>query len=234
VLELADLHVHYGPIHALRGVTLRVGAGEIVGCLGSNGAGKSTALRAVSGLVRPSAGAIRLDGEPIAGLAPHQIVARGVIHAPEGRQLFPRMTVRENLLLGAHRCRDRREVARRMEHARELFPVLRERDRQLAGTLSGGEQQMLAIGRALMAGPRLLLLDEPSLGLAPRAIETIFAAVVAINRAGTAILMVEQNAAKALAVAHRAYVLQVGRVVAADTAAVLLGDDRVRAAYLAH
>jgi branched-chain amino acid transport system ATP-binding protein len=161
-------------------------------------------------------------------------VARGVIHAPEGRQLFPRMTVAENLLLGAHRCRDRAEIARRLARAQALFPVLYERRRQLAGTLSGGEQQMVAIGRALMGGPRLLLLDEPSLGLAPKAIETIFSAIAAINREGTTILMVEQNAARALAVAHRAYVLQVGEIVAEDAGAALLRDDRIRRAYLGH
>ena len=234
MLELRSLHVHYGHIHDLRGVSLVVGAGEIVACLGSNGAGKSTTLRAVSGLLRPSGGTVLLDGQRLAGLRPHQIVARGVIHAPEGRQLFPRMTVRENLLLGAHRCRDRAEVARRMAEAHELFPILLERHGQLAGTLSGGEQQMLAIGRALMGGPRLLLLDEPSLGLAPKVIETIFSAIAAINRAGTTILMVEQNAVKALGIAHRAYVLQVGEIVAEDAAAALLRDDRIRRAYLGH
>ena len=181
MLELQGLGVHYGRIHALRAVSLRVQTGEIVAVLGSNGAGKSTTLRAISGLVRPSAGQIVLDGQPIGGLAAHRVVARGVIQCPEGRQVFPRMSVRENLLLGAHRCRDRAEVAARLERAHGLFPILRERAAQLAGTLSGGEQQMLAIGRALMGGPRLLLLDEPSLGLAPRIIETIFAAVTAIN-----------------------------------------------------
>jgi branched-chain amino acid transport system ATP-binding protein len=234
MLELRGLHVHYGQIHALRGVSLTVAAGEIVACLGANGAGKSTALRAVSGLLRPSAGTVLLDGAPLAGLSPHQIVARGVVHAPEGRQVFPRMSVRENLLLGAHRCRDRSEIARRLDRAHALFPILRERAGQLAGTLSGGEQQMLAIGRALMGAPRLLLLDEPSLGLAPKVIEAIFGAIAAINQAGTTILMVEQNAVKALGIAHRAYVLQVGEVVAADAAAALLGDDRIRRAYLGH
>ncbi|MGH7264674.1 MAG: ABC transporter ATP-binding protein [Candidatus Rokuibacteriota bacterium] len=234
MLEFEGLHVHYGRIHALRGVSLRVAAGEIVACLGSNGAGKTTALRVVSGLLRPSAGTVLLDGVPLVGLRPHQIVARGVIHAPEGRQVFPRMTVAENLLLGGHRCRDRGELARRLAAAHQLFPVLRERERQPAGTLSGGEQQMLAIARALMGGPRLLLLDEPSLGLAPKVIESIFAAVAAINRAGTTILMVEQNAAKALVIAHRAYVLQVGEVVAEDAAGALLEDERVRRAYLGH
>jgi branched-chain amino acid transport system ATP-binding protein len=234
MLELRDLSVHYGRIHALRSVSLEVRSGEIVAVLGSNGAGKSTTLRAVSGLLRPSGGQILLQGRPLAGLPAHRVVAQGVIHCPEGRQVFPRMSVRENLLLGAHRCPDRKKIAERLERVHGLFPILRERAAQLAGTLSGGEQQMLAIGRALMGGPRLLLLDEPSLGLAPRIIETIFGAVAAINAAGTTILMVEQNATKALAIAHRAYVLQVGRVVAEGTGRELLTDGRIRRAYLGH
>jgi branched-chain amino acid transport system ATP-binding protein len=234
VLELEALSIHYGPIHALRGVSLRVGAGEIVAVLGANGAGKSTTLRAVSGLLRPSGGAIRLDGRPIGGLPAHEIVARGVVQTPEGRQVFPRMTVRENLLLGAHRCRARGELAARLERTHALFPILAERAGQLAGTLSGGEQQMLAIGRSLMSGPRLLLLDEPSLGLAPRMIETIFGAVRAINAAGTPVLMVEQNAVQALQIAHRAYVLQVGEVAAEGTGRALMADPRIRRAYLGH
>ena len=234
MLELRDLSVHYGRIHALRSVSLEVRSGEIVAVLGSNGAGKSTTLRAVSGLLRPSGGQILLEGRPLAGLPAHRVVAQGVIHCPEGRQVFPRMSVRENLLLGAHRCPDRKEIAERLERVHGLFPILRERAAQLAGTLSGGEQQMLAIGRALMGGPRLLLLDEPSLGLAPRIIETIFGAVAAINAAGTTILMVEQNATKALAIAHRAYVLQVGRVVAEGTGRELLTDGRIQRAYLGH
>jgi branched-chain amino acid transport system ATP-binding protein len=234
MLELRDLSVHYGRIHALRSVSLEVRAGEIVAVLGSNGAGKSTTLRAVSGLLRPSGGQILLEGRPLAELPAHRVVGHGVIHCPEGRQVFPRMSVRENLLLGAHRCPDRGEIAARLERTHTLFPILRERAGQLAGTLSGGEQQMLAIGRALMGGPRLLLLDEPSLGLAPRIIETIFGAVAAINAAGTTILMVEQNATKALAIAHRAYVLQVGRVVAEGTGRELLTDGRIQQAYLGH
>jgi branched-chain amino acid transport system ATP-binding protein len=232
VLELRDLSVHYGPIHALRGVSLRAGRGEIVAILGSNGAGKSTTLRAISGLVRPSAGQVLLDGVPIQAWPAHRIVASGVVQTPEGRQVFPRMTVRENLLLGAHRCRDRGELAARLERAEGLFPILRERAGQPAGTLSGGEQQMLAIGRSLMSGPRVLLLDEPSLGLAPRMIETILGAVRAINQAGTTILMVEQNAVRALGLAHRAYVLQVGAVAAEGTGEALLADGRIRRAYL--
>ena len=234
MLELRDLSVHYGRIHALRSVSLEVRSGEIVAVLGSNGAGKSTTLRAVSGLLRPSGGQILLEGRPLAGLPAHRVVGQGVIHCPEGRQVFPRMSVRENLLLGAHRCPDRKEIAERLERVHGLFPILRERAAQLAGTLSGGEQQMLAIGRALTGGPRLLLLDEPSLGLAPRIIETIFGAVAAINAAGTTILMVEQNATKALAIAHRAYVLQVGRVVAEGTGRELLTDGRIQRAYLGH
>ena len=234
MLELRELSVHYGRIHALRAVSLEVRSGEIVAVLGSNGAGKSTTLRAVSGLLRPSGGQILLEGRPLAGLPAHRVVAQGVIHCPEGRQVFPRMSVRENLLLGAHRRPDRREIAERLERVHGLFPILRERAAQLAGTLSGGEQQMLAIARALMGGPRLLLLDEPSLGLAPRIIEAIFGAVAAINAAGTTILMVEQNATKALAIAHRAYVLQVGRVVAEGTGRELLTDGRIQRAYLGH
>jgi branched-chain amino acid transport system ATP-binding protein len=234
MLELRDLSVHYGRIHALRAVSLRVGSGEIVAVLGSNGAGKSTTLRAISGLLRPSGGQILLDERPIVGLAAHRVVAKGVVQCPEGRQVFPRMTVRENLLLGAHRCRQRGEVAARVERVHNLFPILGGRAAQMAGTLSGGEQQMLAIGRALMGGPRLLLLDEPSLGLAPRVIETIFGAVATINAAGTTILMVEQNVTKALAIAHRAYVLRVGQVVAAGTGRDLLADGQIRQAYLGH
>jgi branched-chain amino acid transport system ATP-binding protein len=232
VLELRDLSVHYGPIHALRSVSLRAGAGEIVAVLGSNGAGKSTTLRAISGLVRPSAGQVLLDGVAIEAWPAHRIVGRGVVQTPEGRQVFPRMTVRENLLLGAHLCRDEGELQARLQRAEGLFPLLRDRAGQMAGTLSGGEQQMLAIGRSLMSGPRLLLLDEPSLGLAPRMIETIFAAITAINQAGTTILMVEQNAVKALQIAHRAYVLQVGAVAAHGTGQELLADGRIRSAYL--
>ena len=234
MLELRDLSVHYGRIQALRAVSLQVRAGEIVAVLGSNGAGKSTTLRAISGLLPPSGGEVLLDGRPLAGLPTHRVVAEGVVQCPEGRQVFPRMSVRENLLLGAHPCRDRGAVLERLGRVHGLFPILRERSAQLAGTLSGGEQQMLAIGRALMAGPRLLLLDEPSLGLAPRLIETIFRAVAAINAAGTTILMVEQNATKALAIAHRAYVLQVGRVVAQGTGRELLADGQIRRAYLGH
>ena len=234
MLELRDLSVHYGRIHALRAVSLRVRAGEIVAVLGSNGAGKSTTLRAISGLLRPSGGEVLLDGRSLAGLPAHRVVAQGVVQCPEGRQVFPRMSVHENLLLGAHRCPSRGEIAGRLERVHGLFPILRERGTQLAGTLSGGEQQMLAIGRALMGSPRLLLLDEPSLGLAPRIIEAIFGAVAAINAAGTTILMVEQNAAKALAIAHRAYVLQVGRVVAQGSGQELLADGQIRRAYLGH
>jgi branched-chain amino acid transport system ATP-binding protein len=234
MLELQELSVHYGRIHALRAVSLQVRAGEIVAVLGSNGAGKSTTLRAISGLLRPSGGQVLLDGRSLAGLPTHRVVAQGVIQCPEGRQVFPRMTVRENLLLGAHRARDHADIAERVARVHGLFPILRERAGQVAGTLSGGEQQMLAIGRALMGGPRLLLLDEPSLGLAPRVIETIFGAVAAINASGTTILMVEQNATKALSIAHRAYVLQVGRVVAEGTGRELLADGQIRRAYLGH
>ncbi|MBE3598904.1 MAG: ABC transporter ATP-binding protein [Limnochordaceae bacterium] len=233
LLELEEVHVFYGRVHALSGLTLHVREGEIVALLGANGAGKSTTLRAISGLVRPASGQVRLDGRPISGLPADAIVSRGVAHVPEGRRVFATLTVEENLRLGAFlRRRDQAGVARSLEWVYSLFPRLAERRRQLAGTLSGGEQQMLAIGRALMAGPRILLLDEPSLGLAPLLVRSIFATLRAIHRQGVAILLVEQNARAALRLAGRAYVLETGHLFAAGESGALAADPRIREAYL--
>ncbi len=232
MLEVRNLAVNYGAVRALHGVTVRVDRGEIVTLIGSNGAGKSTTLRAISGLIRPAAGGIFFEGRSLARVPPHAIVRMGVAHAPEGRGIFANMSVAENIALGAYARRDRDGIARDRERALELFPHLRERLGQVAGTLSGGEQQMLAIARALMARPRVLLLDEPSLGLAPQIVRTIFRIISEINASGTTILLVEQNAHMALKVAHRAYVLQVGRVVMEGSASELAANDEVRKAYL--
>ncbi|MCK6571798.1 ABC transporter ATP-binding protein [Myxococcota bacterium] len=232
LLEICDLDVHYGAIHALKGVTLSVEAGQIVTLIGGNGAGKTTTLRAISGLLTPSAGQITFDGKRIDGRPPHELVRLGLAHAPEGRGVFANLTVDENLDLGAYTRKDAAGVAADRDKVLRLFPRLRERLLQPAGTLSGGEQQMLAIGRALLARPRLLLLDEPSLGLAPQVVRTIFDIIREINAAGTTILLVEQNAHMALRVAHMGYVLEVGRIVMADRASVLAASDDVRKAYL--
>jgi len=232
LLDLQNLDVHYGAIHALRGVSFRVGQGEIVTLIGANGAGKTTTLRAVSGMLRPSGGQIQYQGVPISGLKPHRLVARGLCHAPEGRGIFPNLTVTENLELGAFLRRDVPGIAQDMARGLSLFPVLKERARQMAGTLSGGEQQMLAIARALMARPRLLLLDEPSLGLAPTVVETIFNIIQEINKQGVTILLVEQNAHLALGIANHGYVLETGTVVQSGTGADLLRSPEVRKAYL--
>jgi branched-chain amino acid transport system ATP-binding protein len=231
VLELEDLAVAYGKRRALDGLHLSVGPGEIVTLLGANGAGKSTTLRAVSGLVRPTRGRIRYKGRDITQAPADTIVAAGVSHVPEGREIFPEFTVHENLLVGAHTV-ERARVAERLESVFGLFPVLRDRRAQTAGTLSGGEQQMLAIGRALMTRPRLLLLDEPSLGLAPILAREIFRVIRRINDDGVAVLLVEQNARRALALAARGYVLETGRLVTSGTSAALTADARVRSAYL--
>jgi branched-chain amino acid transport system ATP-binding protein len=231
MLEIENVTVAYGRRRALEGVSLTVAPGEIVTLLGANGSGKSTTLRAISGLVRPRAGSLRYDGRDLARLPADAIVAAGIGHVPEGREIFAEFTVLENLQTGAHTV-PAREVPARLEAAYALFPVLRERRRQRAGTLSGGEQQMLAIARALMTRPRLLLLDEPSLGLAPRLMREIFAVVRRINADGVAILLVEQNARAALALATRGYVLETGRVAAAGRSADLAVDPRIRAAYL--
>jgi branched-chain amino acid transport system ATP-binding protein len=231
VLRLDGLDVYYGEIHALRGVALEVREREIVALLGNNGAGKSTTLKTVSGLLRPRRGTITLEGRPLAGVAAHEVVARGIAHVPEGRRIFNRLSVRENLSMGAYLRRDR-GIAGDLDRVFDLFPRLKERIAQVAGTLSGGEQQMLAIGRALMANPRLLLLDEPSMGLAPVLVEQIFATIDSINRQGTTILLVEQNAAMALSIAHRGYVIETGSIVLAGSAAELAGNADVRRAYL--
>jgi branched-chain amino acid transport system ATP-binding protein len=231
VLRLDGLDVYYGEIHALRGVGLEVREREIVALLGNNGAGKSTTLKTVSGLLRPRRGTISFDDGPLTGVAAHDIVARGIAHVPEGRRIFNRLTVRENLAMGAY-LRDDGRVAGDLDRVFDLFPRLKERVGQVAGTLSGGEQQMLAIGRALMANPRLLLLDEPSMGLAPVLVEQIFATIDSINRQGTTILLVEQNAAMALSIAHRGYVLETGMIVLMGSAAELAGNVDVRRAYL--
>jgi branched-chain amino acid transport system ATP-binding protein len=232
MLELDDVHVHYGPIEALHGISLRVTAGTIVTLIGSNGAGKSTTLRAISGLLTPTAGHIRFEGRPIEGRPPHEILALGIGHVPEGRQIFANLTVWENLRLGAFRERRHGRVLDRLEAVFQQFPVLRERASQLGGTLSGGEQQMLAIGRALMAGPRLLMLDEPSLGLAPLYVQRVVDIVKALNAAGIAILLVEQRAQSALRIAEHGYVLETGRIVLADAGARLLENENVKRAYL--
>jgi branched-chain amino acid transport system ATP-binding protein len=230
LLELADVHVRYGAVPALRGVSLEVHPGEIVALLGANGAGKTTTLRTVSGLVHAVRGKVRLAGEDISQQPPHRVVSLGVCHVPEGRRIFPQMSVQENLEIGAYLRHGALQTD--LDRVFSLFPALAERRRQPGGTLSGGEQQMLAIGRALMSQPRLLLLDEPSMGLAPLVVEAIFQIIEQIRSAGTTILLVEQNAAQALQLADRGYVLENGSVVMADRAAALLSDDRVRAAYL--
>jgi len=231
VLQIEGLDVFYGQIHALKGVGLEVRRGEIVAILGNNGAGKTTTLKSISGLLAPRRGSIALEGRALSGVPPHEIVLRGIGHVPEGRRIFNRLTVRENLMMGAYLRKDD-GVPADLERVFALFPVLQERLGQVAGTLSGGEQQMLAIGRALMANPRLLLLDEPSMGLAPVVVERIFETVLDINRQGTTILLVEQNAAMALTIAHRGYVLETGTVALSGTAAELAENPDVRRAYL--
>jgi branched-chain amino acid transport system ATP-binding protein len=232
LLDIDGLHVYYGQIHALKGVSLRVEPQEIVTLIGANGAGKSTTLNTVSGLLRPRAGRVVLAGEDLTALAPHDIVARGVVQVPEGRRIFGRLTVLENLEMGAFSRGDRAGIAQDIDWVFTLFPRLKERVGQVAGTLSGGEQQMLAIGRGLMARPKVLLLDEPSMGLAPVLVEQIFDTIREINASGTTILLVEQNAYMALAVAHRGYVLQTGEVMLAGSAASLQENQEVRRAYL--
>ncbi len=232
LLELSNVHTYYGAIHALKGISIHVDEGEIVTLIGANGAGKSTTLNTICGILHPREGAIYLDGEPIHGLPPHDIVARGVAQAPEGRRVFGRLNVIENLEMGAFTRKDKDGIRRDMERVFTLFPRLKERAKQVAGTLSGGEQQMLAIGRSLMANPRLLLLDEPSMGLSPILVEAIFDTIRQINAQGTTILLVEQNALMALSVARRGYVLETGTVVLHDTATALRENELVRKAYL--
>jgi branched-chain amino acid transport system ATP-binding protein len=232
VLQLEDVHTYYGSIHALKGVSLEVREGEIVTLLGANGAGKSTTLRSINGLNHPRRGRIRFQGDDITTSPAHAIVGRGIAQSPEGRRLFPRMTVLENLEMGAFQRTDRSEFGADIDRVYALFPRLAERKTQKAGTLSGGEQQMVAIGRALMARPKLLMLDEPSMGLAPIFVERIFEIVVEINKQGTPILLVEQNALMALDVADRGYVLETGKVALADDAKSLRQNEQVRKAYL--
>ncbi len=231
-LNLQNLSVSYGRIEALKAVNLRLNQGEIVALLGANGAGKSTTLKAISGLVEPAAGTIATYGETISGMAPEKIVKKGIIQAPEGRQIFFDLTVEENLLIGGFTAPSKAEQQRRIEGVYQYFPRLKERTRQVAGTLSGGEQQMLAIGRALMAAPKVLLLDEPSLGLAPLIVQTIFEIVKALNQAGATILLVEQNAKQSLKIAHYAYVLEVGTISMEGVPEKLLADPRIVEAYL--
>ncbi|MBI3635591.1 MAG: ABC transporter ATP-binding protein [Candidatus Rokubacteria bacterium] len=232
LLELRGLSAAYGPIAALRDVDLSVGRGELVCLLGANGAGKTSTLRAISGLLRATAGRIVFDGVDIQNREPGTILAAGIAHCPEGRRVFPHLTVEENLAMGAYVRRDRREIAQDVERMYAHFPILGARRRQMAGTLSGGEQQMLAIARALMARPRLMLFDEPSLGLAPTVVEATFAIIADIRTQGTTVLMVEQNAYLALRMADRAYVMETGRITLSGAAGALLDDEHVRRAYL--
>jgi branched-chain amino acid transport system ATP-binding protein len=232
LLELTNIHSYYGHIHALKGVSLHVNAGEIVTLIGANGAGKSTTLRTISGLLHAKEGAVKLEGKDITHLEPHLVVSSGVGHVPEGRGIFPKLTVRENLEIGAYTVDNQSKNDERMEEVFRLFPRLKERVDQHGGTLSGGEQQMLAIGRGLMLHPRILMLDEPSMGLAPVLVELIFSIINELNKGGTTILLVEQNARMALSIAHRGYVLQTGEIVLTDTAEKLKKNEMVQKSYL--
>lgn len=232
LLEVQNIHAYYGNIHALKGVSLEVEQGEIVTLIGANGAGKTTTLRSISGLLQPRDGEIKMNGESLSQYKAHELVRRGVAMVPEGRGVFARLTVLENLEMGAYHRTDRSNIKGEMEHVFELFPRLRERRNQVAGTLSGGEQQMLATGRALMSQPNLLLMDEPSMGLAPILVETIFDIIKEINANGTTILLVEQNAHMALQIADRGYVLQTGEIVLSDSASALQANEMVQKAYL--
>ena len=232
ILEVEDIHVYYGAIHALKGITLEVRGGEIVTLIGANGAGKSTTLRSINGLNHPRRGKIRFQGQDITNAPPHRVVAQGISQSPEGRKLFPRMTVLENLEMGTFQLKDRSTYKDDLERVYTLFPRLSERKTQHAGTLSGGEQQMVAMGRALMAKPKLLMLDEPSMGLAPIFVERIFEIVIEINRQGTPILLVEQNALMALNVASRGYVMETGHIALTDEASALASNERVQKSYL--
>lgn len=233
MLEIRDLIVNYGSITALHGVSIRVEQGSIVTLVGANGAGKSTTLRAISGIQKVRAGSVHFAGEEITNRPPHQVVARGLAHVPEGRMVFANLTVMENLRMGAYLRRDLANLPKDLEYVFEIFPRLKEREKQTAGTLSGGEQQMLAIGRALMSKPKCLMLDEPSLGIAPILVQTIFSKIVEINRElGLTILLVEQNANLALEISHRGYVLETGRILLEDESSALRANEKVRAAYL--
>ena len=232
MLKITDLNVFYGPIHALKGVSLEVNDGEIVTLIGSNGAGKSTTLNAITGIVKVASGKVELDGQDITNAASHKIVQHGISLSPEGREVFPGLTVEENLRMGAYTRQNKQEIAQNFERVYDLFPRLKERVSQPAGTLSGGEQQMLAIGRSLMSSPKYLRLDEPSMGLAPNLVQMIFSLIEEINKQGMTILLIEQNANMALSVASRAYVLETGRVSLSGDAAQLAQDERVKKAYL--
>ncbi len=232
MLNVKDLTVHYGAIQALRGISFEVNQGEIITLIGSNGAGKTTTLHAISNITKKTSGEVTFEGKDITTSSPDEIVRSGLIHVPEGRRIFANMSVRENLEMGAYTRKDKAGIKADMEKVFDLFPRLRERIKQVGGTLSGGEQQMLAMGRAIMSKPNLLLLDEPSMGLAPILVDEIFSIIVEINKTGTTILLVEQNAFKALAIAQRAYVLETGMVIKSDKASILMSDDSVKAAYL--
>jgi branched-chain amino acid transport system ATP-binding protein len=232
ILEVDDLHTYYGAIHALKGITLSVDEGEIVTLIGANGAGKTTTLNSISGIVPARSGHIRLAGEDVTHLSPHNIVMRGVVQVPEGRRMFARLTVDENLKMGGYTVKDPNDLRAGIERAFEMFPRLKERRGQTSGTLSGGEQQMLAMARALMSQPRILLLDEPSMGLAPVLVDSIFETIARLHGAGTTILLVEQNARMALQIADRAYVIETGSIVMSDAASALREDPNVRKVYL--
>ncbi len=232
MLELKDLNVFYGAIHALKGVSLTVGDGELVSLIGANGAGKTTTLHTISGLLHASSGSVTLDGADLQKAAPNTVINLGLAHVPEGRHVFARMSVEENLLMGAYILRDQKKIAANLDMVYQHFPRLRERHRQMAGTLSGGEQQMLATGRALMTDPKIVLMDEPSMGLSPLLVKEIFAIIQELHKSGITILLVEQNAKMALAVSDRAYVLETGTISMEGPAAELAADDRVRRAYL--
>ncbi len=232
VLSVADVNTYYGSIHALRGISLEVGQGEIVALIGGNGAGKSTTLNSISGLVRPQSGQIKLNGEDLAKYPAHEIMAKGIVQVPEGRRIFARLTVTENLRMGAFIVKDKAAIAERIERAFSLFPRLKQREHQVAGTLSGGEQQMLAMSRGLMSDPKVLLLDEPSMGLAPNLVDQIFDTINDLHGLGTTILLVEQNAKKALEIADRGYVIETGQIVLAGRGEDLRDDESVQKAYL--
>lgn len=232
MLEIKDMNVHFGVIHALKGISLTVNDGEIITLIGANGAGKTTTLRTISGLKKPTSGSILLDGKDITAISARERVKLGISHSPEGRRVFATMTVLENLQLGAYLRRDKIEIAKDLDMVYGRFPILADRKKQLAGTLSGGEQQMLAIGRALMSRPKILFLDEPSMGLAPLLVQEIFRIIKDINKAGTTILLVEQNASMALQIAHRAYVMETGSIVLSGTGAELMQSDGIKKAYL--
>jgi branched-chain amino acid transport system ATP-binding protein len=233
MLEVNDIHTYYGQIHALKGISIEVKQGEVIALIGSNGAGKTTTLRTISGMMKPRVGQVKFEGKVISQMAPHTLTTMGMSHVPEGRRIFGQMTIKENLELGAYTVNDRKAIQSRMDEGFSLFPRLAERKNQLGGTLSGGEQQMLAMARALMTNPKLLLLDEPSMGLSPLFVETIFDIIVKLNKErNTTILLVEQNALMALSVAHRAYVLQTGAIRSTGNAADMAKDDSIREAYL--